>query len=285
MIVGVGWARHSYGHWFPSLSGVGVYNKIVENVRYGRYVVKVECANRITRAFTSNLHELAINTIFPIAARRILKVRISRLSAAVRKAMQGFGNNSATQLCEDLKYVPQHAFGSHKSSSILDEMKEIADNVVRKASRLTQNVTTNHAERYMSFVAKFSGEKRGNYILRGASIKEEDLTNDEFARRKEEILRQLASDDCDTVVNDTVGQHDNIKWHEARRNRITASTFGRICVRRLTTSCHFLLKSMLYASQHLSTAPIIYGRLNEKKAIAKYEDKKEVKVLPCGIFI
>ncbi|KAF2903291.1 hypothetical protein ILUMI_02902 [Ignelater luminosus] len=129
-----------------------------------------------------------------MVARRILKVRISRLSAAVRKAMQGSGNNSATQLCEDLKYVPQHVFGSHskckdeycrrremeeenlipllESSSILDEIKEIADNVVRKASRLTQNVTKNHAERYKSFVAKFSGEKRENYILRGAGIKE-----------------------------------------------------------------------------------------------------------------
>ncbi|KAF2902801.1 hypothetical protein ILUMI_03384 [Ignelater luminosus] len=180
MIVGGGWARHSYGHGFSSLFGVG-------------YVVKVECANRITRAFTSNLHKLASNTKFPIAARRILKVRISRLTAAVRRAMQGSGNNYATQLCEDLKYVPQHVFGSHtkckdeycrrremeeenlipllESSSILYEIKEIADNG-RKASRLTQNVRTNHAERYMSFVAKFSGEKRENYILRGAGIKE-----------------------------------------------------------------------------------------------------------------
>ncbi|KAF2906023.1 hypothetical protein ILUMI_00154 [Ignelater luminosus] len=100
------------------------------------------------------------------------------------------GNNSATQLCEDLKNVPEHVFGSHskskdeycrrgemeeenlipllESSSILDEIKKIVDNVVRKASRLTQKVTRNHAERYMSFVAKFSGEKRANYILRGS---------------------------------------------------------------------------------------------------------------------
>ncbi|KAF2902803.1 hypothetical protein ILUMI_03386 [Ignelater luminosus] len=130
-----------------------------EIVRYGRYVAKVECANRITKAFTSNLH---------------------KLSAAVRKTMQGSGNNSATQLCEDLKYVPQHVFGSHskckdgycrrremeeenlipllESSSILDEIKEIADNVVRKARRLTQNVTTNHAERG-------AGIKEGEFIL------------------------------------------------------------------------------------------------------------------------
>ncbi|KAF2906026.1 hypothetical protein ILUMI_00151 [Ignelater luminosus] len=102
----------------------------------------------------------------------------------------GSGNNSATQLCEDLKNVPEHVFGSHskskdeycrrgemeeenlitllESSSILDEIKKIVDNVVRKASRLTQKVTRNHAERYMSFVAKFSGEKRANYILRGS---------------------------------------------------------------------------------------------------------------------
>ncbi|KAF2890974.1 hypothetical protein ILUMI_15199, partial [Ignelater luminosus] len=165
-----------------------------ENVGCGRYVVKVECANRITRAFTSNMHKLANNTKFPIATRRLSKVTISRLSAAVRKAMQGSGNNSATQLCEDLKYVPQHVFGSHskckdeycrrremeeenfipllESSSILDEIKKTADSVVRKASHLTQNVTTNHAERYMSFVAKFSGEKREKYILREAGIKE-----------------------------------------------------------------------------------------------------------------
>ncbi|KAF2890333.1 hypothetical protein ILUMI_15839 [Ignelater luminosus] len=49
-----------------------------------------------------------------------------------------------------------------ESSLILDEIKKIANNVVRKAT------TNNKPERYMSFVAKFSGEKRENYILRGS---------------------------------------------------------------------------------------------------------------------
>ncbi|KAF2882256.1 hypothetical protein ILUMI_23924 [Ignelater luminosus] len=103
-----------------------------------------------------------------------------RLSAAVRKAIKGSGNNSAAQLCKDLKNVPQHVFESH--SKCRDE--RIHSTKKRKRHKVDK-------------------QEDNDYSPNEAK---EDLINDEFATRKEEILRQLAGDDCDTVANDTVGQ-------------------------------------------------------------------------------
>lgn len=148
------------------------------------FISQLCCIN----AFTSNIHKLAVNTKFEISARRILKSRLPRLSAAVRKSVGK--RHDTRQLCEDLRNIPYHVFGNHEkcrdeyctrktnkeenyipllqTSVLFEKICKVVDNVVRKANRLSRNVTTNYAERYMSLVATFSGGKRINYILRGS---------------------------------------------------------------------------------------------------------------------
>ncbi|KAF2882521.1 hypothetical protein ILUMI_23657 [Ignelater luminosus] len=106
-----------------------------------------------------------------------------------RKLENDVGSHSKCkgEYCRRRKMEEENLIPLLESSSILDEIKKIVDDVVRKASRLTQNVTTNHAERY-----EVDKQEDNDY---GPNAAKEDLTNDEFATRKEEILRQLASDD------------------------------------------------------------------------------------------
>ncbi|KAK4882549.1 hypothetical protein RN001_005868 [Aquatica leii] len=80
---------------------------------------------------------------------------------------------STKQLCEDLKNIPYHVFGNHSNCRTeyctrKKNNEEIYIPLLQTTNRITRNVTTNYAERYMSLVSKFSGGKRVNYVLRGS---------------------------------------------------------------------------------------------------------------------
>ncbi|KAK4885719.1 hypothetical protein RN001_001990 [Aquatica leii] len=248
VIVDRGWAKRSYGHGFSSLSGVA-------------------------------------------------------LTAAVRSAITKSSESSIKQFCEDLRNIPNHVFGCHlncrtvyctrkenneenllplmESTPVLDEIKKCIILVVRKAHKLTKNVTTNHAERYMSLVAKFTGGKRTNLVQRGSYQRR---CYGAGLSREKKVLSKLYAENIDDIQEHTVGQHDNMRWFEARRKRLTGSNFGRICRRRPTTPCHNLVTSLLYSSPNLITSAILYGKLNEKEAIA-YETKTKKTVTTCGFFV
>ncbi|KAK5642956.1 hypothetical protein RI129_009123 [Pyrocoelia pectoralis] len=95
-----------------------VYARIIELVSYGRFVIKLECANHITRCYTSQLHKITTKTSHEVETRRILKQYIPRLSVAVRSAISNNtkSGSNAQQLREDLKNGPYHVFGYHANS-------------------------------------------------------------------------------------------------------------------------------------------------------------------------
>lgn len=119
----------------------------------------------------------------------------------------------------------------------------------------------------------------------GPNAAETDISEEEMTVKKQRILNALQADNIHEIQLATVGQHDNARWFEVRRNRLTASLFGRICQRRDATPCHSFVKNLLYSSHHLTTPGILYGRLHEKTAIEKYQELKNVKVSPSGFFI
>lgn len=338
-----------------------VYTRIVEQVSYGRDVIKLECANHITRNLHDGLRKLVANKHFPIHLRKILNSGspspLERLVKGVRTAIKECGKfQNVDVLRKDLKNAPYHVLGCHtscrqafckrtnlgekdnvplmESGKMMDEIISIVDKVTRKADRLVFNNTTNIAENFISLVAKFTGGKRVNYTITGSyqrrvlgatqvhskgpswhlspwkimigkspgklfkknisrrlaiknlrlkSTKKKkirceigrdknavshdfdygpdaaglDVSEEDFKLQKDKILDELSKDassskNVERLQRNTIGQYDNIAWHEARKNRLTASCFGSVISRKPTTSCHNLVKTLLYSKNIIS---------------------------------
>ncbi|KAK4879660.1 hypothetical protein RN001_007806 [Aquatica leii] len=98
-------------------------------------------------------------------------------------------------------------------------------------------------------------------------------------------MRDLNNVDICKLERKTLGQKENVEWYQARRNRLTASSFGKICLRRSSTPSHNLIKELFYRNSNLKTKAIQYGIENEKVAIKKFETLSNVKVRDCGFFV
>lgn len=95
-----------------------MYAKIVEGVPYGRQVVKIECANHMTRCVSDKLHKLVKNTAYPLDMRKLLNEKvdgISRLERLVKGVRTAIKNNTKNPdyLRKDILNSPYHIFGQH----------------------------------------------------------------------------------------------------------------------------------------------------------------------------
>lgn len=86
------------------------------------------------------------------------------------------------------------------------------------------------------------------------------------------------------IANLTVGQFENSLYILERRNRLTASNFGAVIKRRLSTPCHNLVKIMLYP-RNITTPALEFGKTKEAVAISLFEKQMNVKVQSAGLFI
>ncbi|KAJ8881520.1 hypothetical protein PR048_018002 [Dryococelus australis] len=86
---------------------------------------------------------------------------------------------------------------------------------------------------------------------------------EELQKKCEEFSLKLQRD---KIMQETIGQSQNDKWHEMRRMCLTASNFGVVCKRKDTTPCCNLVRQLLYRPP-IMTATMEYGRRNEYMAI------------------
>lgn len=118
-----------------------------------------------------------------------LKRLVKGMRTAIKECEKSHDVNILRQ---DLKNASYHVLGSHdncrpayctrsnmdkknhvplmKSGKIMSEILATVDKVTRKADRLVYNTTTNIAENFMSFVAKFTDCKRVNYTKTGSYV-------------------------------------------------------------------------------------------------------------------
>lgn len=80
-----------------------------------------------------------------------------------------------------------------------------------------------------------------------------------------------------------LGTH-NKSYLSQRRERLTASVFGSVCKRRTDTSCHVLVKSILYP-KHITSAALEYGKVNEIVARQIFSEKTNNTVKESGLFV
>ncbi|XP_063232518.1 uncharacterized protein LOC134536644 [Bacillus rossius redtenbacheri] len=123
----------------------------------------------------------------------------------------------------------------------------------------------------------------------GPEAAQPDISTEEMERKKTKVLKRLESSVssehlCHELERNTVGQHCNVVWREARLNRLTASSFSKVCKMRCDTSCHNMVVSIVHPKD-INTGAIRYGRMHESTAIKAYENKFQKKVSPCGLFV
>ncbi|CAN7937485.1 unnamed protein product [Ixodes hexagonus] len=93
----------------------------------------------------------------------------------------------------------------------------------------------------------------------------------------------LSEEQRDELEIETRGQADCPRWKDERRKRLTASSFGRVCKIKPTTSCECTVACLLYT--FVCTPAMQYGRDNEPKVIERLETDKGVSVQKCGLFV
>lgn len=121
----------------------------------------------------------------------------------------------------------------------------------------------------------------------GPNCEKPDMTPDVFQLEKENLFKSLEKTDEERkeIQRATLLQAGSGEWLERRRKMLTASKFGRICRRRITTSCKNLVKNIMYSPNVLNVPALAYGRKNEPIALQQLEKQEHITVQLCGLFI
>lgn len=88
------------------------------------------------------------------------------------------------------------------------------------------------------------------------------ISNEELEIKKQTFIEslQLSNDKYSKIEEDTRNQRDCQQWFSERRNRLTASNFGRICKMKKTTSCKNMVHNLLYGTQLQNIKQLEYGK-------------------------
>lgn len=118
-----------------------------------------------------------------------------------------------------------------------------------------------------------------------------DVSEEELRKRCNDVLRKLQTSHSRQAVIEraTRGQGINPEWVKERKERLTASNFGRVAKMRATTSCHSTVISILYPDKLDNLEAIRWGKENEKKALEelnmKLLDRLGEGIEECGLFV
>lgn len=86
------------------------------------------------------------------------------------------------------------------------------------------------------------------------------------------------------IETNTKEQFDSELYKSERKNRLTSSNFGAVLKRRKSTSCHGLVKQILYGG-NFHTEATVYGKIMEASAISWLEKEINVCVEKSGLFV
>lgn len=111
------------------------------------------------------------------------------------------------------------------------------------------------------------------------------LPEQEFELKKNEFIESitLTESSREILERETKNQTNNQRWLIERRNRLTASNFGRICKMRPHTSCKSTVFDLLYGST--TSSAMEYGKNTEEIALKALEAMIGKQIRKCGLFV
>ncbi|XP_025191885.1 uncharacterized protein LOC112592111, partial [Melanaphis sacchari] len=111
------------------------------------------------------------------------------------------------------------------------------------------------------------------------------LPDNVIKKKKEDFILSLTMTEAARHIleRETMQQVNCQRWFIERRNRLTASNFGRICKLRPQTSCKSTVYDILYSSP--TSSSLIYGKQTEETALQCLESKINNTIQKCGLFI
>jgi YqaJ-like viral recombinase domain len=113
----------------------------------------------------------------------------------------------------------------------------------------------------------------------------EQMPSEEYKSEKSKILLALKKTDLERrlLERKTILQANSPDWKLERKNRLTASWFGKVCHMRSTTPCGGIVHSMLYGT--FSNKAMVHGQVNEPIARDKMKTLHGIEASICGLFV
>ena len=111
-----------------------------------------------------------------------------------------------------------------------------------------------------------------------------------FLKKDDETFTQnhlvVSTEDSIRIEKETLKQSDSNEWFVQRKKRLTASNFGAVINRRISTYPKSLLSKIISSTKSKFVSESCkWGLDNEELAIEKYQTMMEVKVERCGFII
>jgi len=115
----------------------------------------------------------------------------------------------------------------------------------------------------------------------------DNMTNEELEMQKEKFIMSLilTEEKSHKLEENTRNQRNCQQWFNERRNRLTASNFGRVCKMKPTTSCKNMVYTLLYGTQFQNIKQLEYGRKFECEVLIQASNILKKKIEPCGFFV
>ncbi|KAJ8911760.1 hypothetical protein NQ315_008812, partial [Exocentrus adspersus] len=180
-------------------------------------------------------------------------------------------------------YSPfKHLTGSSPGTYFKAYMNE-AINMKRKLTR--KRLFSDNEDETPRKKIKNTPEKKSHNTDYGPKAEEPE---DELMLKNEveEVMNRLTvtEEEIYEIENHTRGQFGNPVFEQERRNRLTASMFGRVMKRKPQTPCHNLVKVCLKPTNFWSEATE-YGIAKEKVALALFQSSTNLNVRESGLWI
>jgi len=104
-----------------------------------------------------------------------------------------------------------------------------------------------------------------------------------FLEHQVDRANQLNTEEAADLEKATRSQSRSSLWHAARKWRLTASNFGRI-TKCMSTRSRQRLAAHLAKPAVLFTKAVLHGKKYESVALKRFEELKDIKVHPAGLF-